>query len=592
LRTILGVFNRDGRPILPGDYECWLESISVRPALSREEWNNTCVRLTAIGCRQGHAGSIGKIAARARIDNRDELFRLLDVPSSQQNSISDEQLIASAYEKWGFDLGSHLLGDWAFALWDQAKRSLILGHDFLGAAGFYYYLSDERLIFASSLSCLLANPAVPQRLNPLAIAQMSSRGKRDTASFYRDIFSLQPAHIVAVTATGMQSRAYWHPSQIRSVRLSSDDAYVEMFREIFSSAVRCRLQNSESAGIFLSGGLDSSSVAALAAPELAGRNQILTSWTWVPGRELPNRRSADCLDESGRVAKIRDHVGNLETFFVKASVGPLAGIRRVLGIIGQPSYIASSAFWMTPLFDAARSHGARTLLTGDWGNFTISWRGEASVLPRFRSWADRTFNTLRSAAGNEQWNPRSAVRPGTARRYLAELPSVNPELERLRRQSRQPLQSIYNLLQAGSVAIATGVGAHFGLDIMIPPLDKHVVEFCLGIPDRCYACMGQTRLLIREAMDGLLPDEVVWTERRGRVLGDFPAWIRAEYDEIAEFLDRLRKSPLAQEWLDIPLMAHGLDAVQRSDSRAAINAFGPTYGGLGLGLFFLEHEHA
>jgi asparagine synthase (glutamine-hydrolysing) len=173
-------------------------------------------------------------------------------------------------------------------------------------------------------------------------------------------------------------------------------------------------------------------------------------------------------------------------------------------------------------------------------------------------------------------------------RILEETTPVDADLEALRRRSRQPLQSLYNLLQAGSVAVPKAMAAAVGLDLRIPTLDKRVVEFCLAIPNHCYRRGGGDRLLIRDAMKGLLPEASLWPFPRGRVLGDLAAWVEAEADDIADVLHRLERSPLAREWLNVPAMIHGLAAIRASRSPDAMHAFEATYRGLAIGLFLLE----
>jgi asparagine synthase (glutamine-hydrolysing) len=559
-----------------------------------ESWGDGPIRLGSFRRTPAQHRGPHVVVGRVRLDNREELMGLLDMPGALRSSstpVDDQTLIAYAFDKWGLDLGAHLLGDWAFALWDKRERRLILGHDFLGAAGMYYHRAPRTLIFASSLPELLAHPDVPKRLNPLAVAQLTLGAKRDTSTFYQDVFSLRPAHIAAVTSQGMQHRRHWCPSEISPIRLARNADYVEAFLETYREAVRCRVRDGDPVGVLLSGGLDSVSVAALAARELARDGRRLASWTWVPGREVTSQENR-CFDESARVMRIRDHLGTLDSHFIPASMGPLAGSRRALQLLGQPGYIGATGNWHVPLYEAAERHGVKTMLTGDWGNYTISWKGEATTAADWLWAFGRRLRDLPSQLGAGRRRSsrlsRAVVRPEVARRVLEKMTPVDAELEARRRQSRQPVQSVYNLLQSGSAAVANGMAAAVGLNLRVPPLDKRVVEYCLAIPNHCYRRGGRTRLLIRDAMKGLVPEESLWPYPRGRVLGDMAAWVEAEADEIADVLHRLERSPLAREWLDVPAMTHGLAAIKASSSPQAMHAFDTTYRGLAIGLFLLE----
>jgi asparagine synthase (glutamine-hydrolysing) len=115
------------------------------------------------------------LTAGARLDNRAELFRALNIHPNEQAKMPDSALILKAYQKWGTDCPAHLLGDWAFALWDARQQRLFMARDHYGVTGLYYYRDRRRFFFASSLKGLLALPDLPCRLNPAALGGMGFR---------------------------------------------------------------------------------------------------------------------------------------------------------------------------------------------------------------------------------------------------------------------------------------------------------------------------------------------------------------------------------------------------------------------------------
>jgi asparagine synthase (glutamine-hydrolysing) len=128
------------------------------------------------------------------------------------------------------------------------------------------------------------------------------------------------------------------------------------------------------------------------------------------------------------------------------------------------------------------------------------------------------------------------------------------------------------------------------MEVRAPPLDQRVVEFCLGLPPECYARSGRTRLLIRHAMEGLLPPRVLWNERRGLIAADLGDWVRAEQAEIATSLRQLQASPLARHWLDLPSMVAGFENLLKRIEPRTLAGFGATLRGLTVGLFLLRFE--
>ncbi|MGB5686284.1 MAG: hypothetical protein WBM35_10750, partial [Candidatus Electrothrix sp.] len=110
------------------------------------------------------------ITADARLDNRDELCNKLDVSSAAQFTISDEKLILQAYQKWGLDTPCHLLGDFAFALWDSKEKHLFCARDYPGVRPFYYHAGPKHFTFASDIHGLLSLPDISQEFDEVFLS--------------------------------------------------------------------------------------------------------------------------------------------------------------------------------------------------------------------------------------------------------------------------------------------------------------------------------------------------------------------------------------------------------------------------------------
>ena len=176
------------------------------------------------------------LTADARIDNRPELLRTLRLGDSD---VPDSELILAAYEKWGEDLAAHLVGDFAFALWDGHARKLVCARDVMGIKPFYYYAGGEVFAFASEIKGLLAHPEVPRRLNETKVVDYLAPVFEDLEqTFYEGIYRLPPAQVLVVEEGRIRRRTYWELDASRELRLGSDEAYVEAFREVFTEALR------------------------------------------------------------------------------------------------------------------------------------------------------------------------------------------------------------------------------------------------------------------------------------------------------------------------------------------------------------------
>jgi asparagine synthase (glutamine-hydrolysing) len=205
------------------------------------------------------------ITGDVRLDNRVELAQRLGRPGLPGGTLSDGELIIAAYERWGEDCATHLLGDFAFALWDGRQRTLFCARDVFGVKPFYYHQSSDLFAFASDVDGVLSVPGVPTRLNQLRLSDYLLALSGDPAStIYEDVSRLPPARTMTVNAGGASLRRYWTPDAVTELHLGSEEEYDEAFRHVLEIAVRDRMPSEHAVGAFLSGGLDSSSIVCAA----------------------------------------------------------------------------------------------------------------------------------------------------------------------------------------------------------------------------------------------------------------------------------------------------------------------------------------
>ena len=224
------------------------------------------------------------ISADARIDNREELFARLAIPADQQNAIPDSQLILQAYGKWGRDCAAHLLGDFAFAIWDEGEQRLFCARDHLGHKPLFYHCTNDAFIFATEMKGLFAATALPRTLNQSWVADALTVLMADNEyTPYQAIWRLPPAHWFAISAEEFTRETYWRLDPAREICLPSEADYVEAFREKLTEAVRCRVRSVFPIGSELSGGLDSSTVAGLAARQTQADGIEFTTFSHVLG---------------------------------------------------------------------------------------------------------------------------------------------------------------------------------------------------------------------------------------------------------------------------------------------------------------------
>jgi asparagine synthase (glutamine-hydrolysing) len=251
-----------------------------------------------------------RIVADARLDAREEL--ITELQRAKRNVFSnalDCELILQAYVVWGTRCIDHLQGDFSFALWDAGHKQLFCARDHFGLKPFYYALIGEIFLCSNTLDCIRLHPRVTDELNEAAVGDFLLFGLNynNETTIFRDIQRVPPAHALIVSEQGLQVKRYWTPPTDGRIRYSKPEEYVENFQSILEKAVADRLRT-DRVGILLSGGLDSSSVAAV-AKEVAGRSAPATEirgYTYIYESLIPDR-DGDYAREVGGFLKIPVH---------------------------------------------------------------------------------------------------------------------------------------------------------------------------------------------------------------------------------------------------------------------------------------------
>lgn len=534
------------------------------------------------------------ITGKIRLDNRQELFAQLEVPQHCRTTMPNSTLVVEAYRKWGEDCTQKMIGDFAFAIWNKANQELFIGRDHFGTAEVYFFHDHKQFLFCSSLPCLLAHPFIPKAPNPLVMAlSMLVVNKVDgSQTSYDRIRQLPSSHNLLVRNTQVLLKQYWSLDHIKKVEFQRDTDYLEAFLEHFSNAIACRIGASRAVGINLSGGLDSGSISVLAARLLQRQGQTLHAFTAIPLHDVSPGVPDTHFGDEGEYAKLTAVAsGNTQLNLVNAEgKTPLSGITEALEILKHPFVAVSNCFWLLAIYERMQAQGLDTVLSGQFGNATISWRGnlfeylknllyQGNLVQFFRE-----FTLQRERLG---WSYPLAIKnlilapfvpPSWFERRLFQSAGPTPweaitplnsdfanaiDLRNIMRQSGAFNYSPQNrhfrefMLPVGKFsgsAVGAALAAPFGLELHDPTCDKRLIEFCVGIPESQYIRNDNRRLLIRNAMQGQLPDAVLMNKKRGLQSADLVMRIRNSHKEVSDELDLASRSPLTREYLDISRM--------------------------------------
>ena len=393
MSAICGIFHLDGEPVAGDDIAAMSAALAHRGPDRVGAWSGNDVALghrllittpESLAEHQPVLSSQAELVlvADARIDNRSELLAALRLPRG--NGLTDSDIILAAYERWGQDCARRLVGDFAFAIWDARSRALFCARDPMGVRPFYYFRSDRLFAFGSEIKALFTLAGVDSVIDTDEIALFIGWSHEDRSrTMYRDVVRLPAAHTMVVTQDRITLRQYWSADSASDVRYTTDDDYIEGFREIFSSSVCARLRSADSVGATLSGGLDSSSIVCMARRMKPAGGPLHTFSVVFPA--LPER-DLRLIDERPFVDAVLG-LGGLAPHFVRGDeLSPLRDVQRIVWHLDEP-YSAPNLYLHWGIYEAAKQHGVRVVLDGFDGDSAISHGfGRLTGLARANNW--------------------------------------------------------------------------------------------------------------------------------------------------------------------------------------------------------------
>jgi asparagine synthase (glutamine-hydrolysing) len=471
------------------------------------------------------------IAADARLDDRVTLSRSLNLTAEDS---SDTDLILAAYLRWGRDCPEQLLGDFAFAIWDEERRDLFCARDVFGVVPLYYCHDREGLAFGTQLSPLSRQG---DALNHGRIASyLAGLDDSPDETVYTAIRRLPAGHWLRWSGNDRTVGRY---ATIAPETTPIGEDYADGIRRRFLAAVDDRTRATPNIGAMLSGGLDSSSIVA-AATRQGGTPLRTFSFSYRRGSRF---------DETDYVKAVIDRCAVVPDFVTMDDLAPLSGLNDLAS--GTDDLVFGPGLpKIAQLLGRARKAGVHVMLDGHGGDEVLSHGfGRLNQLARQRRW--RTlYRELRGVSaisgesavglflkffashgavararkwlGSKQASETSGSSPVLSRDF-ARATDIGARIEQwagdyARATSSESSLHAWNLTSP-SVAAAfealRRVSDQVGVTLRFPFYDRRLVEYALSVPDAEKLRDGWTRHVMREAMAGMLPEAVRW--RRTKV---------------------------------------------------------------------------
>ncbi|MFL5617825.1 MAG: asparagine synthetase B family protein [Gemmatimonadaceae bacterium] len=496
------------------------------------------------------------VAGQVRVDAREALVDALRSAGTNASIHDpDVRLFAQAWLSWGDEAPARVLGDYSVVVHDRARRATMLVRDPFGVRMLYYHRETSRLVASNTLAALL-DAGVPRDLNEDAIADFVAEGfnEEPATTVFRAIQRVPPAHVVRIDPDGREvARRYW-TLPAPAIDRSRDAAdIVAEFRAVLEASVRDRIR-SPSLTVFMSGGLDSTTLAAIAARELEDRTRLLARTSHLPTLvPTGDTRRAEIVAESLGIPHVLadvDGYGYREgTSLAVGDTPEPVSDPDVLALreeLRRASVHSPVAFWGEDPDSLLAPPHLGELLRG-----SSAWRVAGDMFRYLRRERERPYLAMRDlargrvpgqpepapdeASGGPAWL-RADLRRRRARRLRSRVaPSHPTRSEVARRLDASHWQPFLELLDAGVTSVP--------VDVRLPFLDRRLIELALALPPIPW--MQQKRVL-REAARGLVPDVVRCAPKQG-LRGLYEArlaqwWARGPAafvpsDALAQFVD-------------------------------------------------------
>ena len=523
--------------------------------------------MSNLGCpaSQAETEATLHIAFNGEIYNHTELRRELESLGHRYRNASDTETIIHLYEEFGLAGVERLRGMFAYALWDAPQRKLVLARDRVGIKPLYYTLSaDGTLHFASEIKALLAAQAIQPELNYAALSdQFANRYTSGVETLFKGVKRLPPGHTLVWHAGQIEIKPYWELSFTKAPQRLRDAEYVEQFREVFRDCVASHLMSDVPLGMFLSGGIDSSAIAAVMSQLV--KEPIKTFSVAFAERDANELEFARTVAQAYRTEHHEIIVSPQEFFaalptMVYQEDEPLAHPSSV------PLYFVSKL---------AREH-VKVVLTGEGSDELLAGYNKYRVTMynlqlgaryeklapdfmrtavkngiqqlgganRLRQKLQRTFLCLPTGLRDIYFDNFAVYAPGMQTQLfsaetLARLEERDPYRTPLSYANDTDAEYLLDQLLAVDMKSylhellmkQDQMSMAASIESRVPFLDHKLIEFATHLPTDMKLRGTTTKYILREAMKGVLPEEILTRKKMG-----FPvpigAWFRGPYQHI------------------------------------------------------------
>jgi asparagine synthase (glutamine-hydrolysing) len=541
---IAGIYDLRGRPVAASELRAMNDVIRhrgpddggeyVEQGLGLANRRLAIIDLSTAG-HQPMANEDGSLLLvyNGELYNFQELVPLLEARGHRFHSRTDTEVVIHAYEEWGPDCLSRFNGMFAFAIWDRRNRSLFLARDRFGIKPLYYAQADGRFLFASEIKSLL-KAGVPRRVSPEALVEyFTFQNLLSDLTLFEGVRLLPAGHWMVVGEDGVRTERYWDLTLEPDESLTADE-WEERVRGAFEEVVTRQLVGDVPVGSYLSGGMDSASIAAVASRNVSRLMTFTGGFdlSSVTGLEMvfDERTDAELVASHFRTQhyEMVMHAGDM-AWALPELVWHLEDLR--VGMSYPNYYIAGLASKFVKV--ALGGAGGDELFAGyPWRYELVAGLDDPAAFDGayYDYWARLVPDSEREAFFTPDVLGRAADHSTFElyRQTMAPAAHLDPLSKALYFEAKTFLH--------GLLIVEDKVSMAHSLEVRVPFLDNQLVALAERIPSRLKHAGGEGKKLLRDSMAPLLPDEIVEKRKQGFSPPD-QSWYRGPtMDYIREIL--------------------------------------------------------
>ncbi|MFJ7728079.1 asparagine synthase (glutamine-hydrolyzing) [Neobacillus sp. NPDC097160] len=465
--------------------------------------------------KEGHNYTI---CYNGELYNTEDIRKILHTKGYSFKGHSDTEVLLTAYIEWAEECVNYLNGIYAFAIWDSKREQLYIGRDRLGVKPLFFTEHKNGLIFASELKAILAHPEIKTEINIEGLVEIFGAGpsRAPGSGVFKGMKELRPAHALTFSKNGLKIWRYWNVKS--EEHKESVEETAEKVRFLVTDAVTRQLVSDVPLCTFLSGGLDSSIITAIAAKgfEEKGKGQLHTYSIDYEGNDQFFSSNEFQPDADGKFIQMITDQYNTQHFNKTISqqqlVNDLLEATHVRDFPGMAD-VDSSLLWFCKEikkdFVVSLSGECADEIFGGYPWFHRKQDLERPGFPWMRSVNERQ-NLLKS-----HWQEKLNLNEYCLEQYqqaVAETPRLEGEsLEDARRRELFYINMTWFMTTLLDRKDRMSMGA--SLEVRVPFADHRLVEYVWNIPWEMKMYRGREKGILRKAFEGVLPEEVLYRKK-------------------------------------------------------------------------------